>query len=280
MNKYFTIILILAIALGATSCSKKKKYHEEATTSEKSSSSSGSASSKTFTVNGVEFKMIKVDGGTFTMGPTGALIDGAGENEYPIHEVTLSTYYIGQTEVTQELWVAVMATNPSNHKGAKLPVEMVSWDDCQVFISKLNDMTGEKFRMPTEAEWEYAARGGKQSKGFKYSGSNVSSEVAWYYGNCGDVTHPVATKLANELGIYDMTGNVWEWCSDWYGPYSGESQTNPTGPKSGNATRDRVDRDGSANFVVCYSRVTERNYFGQDNKHERLGLRLVLEKNQ
>lgn len=150
------------------------------------------------------FLMIKVDGDTFTMG-----LDET-------HQVTLSTYYIGQTEVTQALWKSVMGSNPSKRKGDNLPVECVSWDDCQEFIHKLNQLTGKNFRLPTEAEWEYAARGGKKSRGYKYSGSNIVGNVAWYHINSDDETHQVATKRANELGIYDMSGNVFEWCQDLY----------------------------------------------------------------
>ena len=192
---------------------------------------------KTFTVNGVSFEMVFVGGGTFQMG--GNYID-----ELPVHSVTLSDYYIGQTEVTQELWKAVMGSSPSysDYVGAKNPVNDVSWNDCQEFISKLNRLTGGSFRLPTEAEWEYAARGGNKSRGYKYSGSDYLGSVAWYKDNSGDEVHPVGSKSANELGLYDMSGNVWEWCSDWYGDYPSSPQTNPTGPSSGSG---RVLRGGS-----------------------------------
>ncbi len=161
-------------------------------------------------------------------------------DEKPAHSVTLGDYYIGKFEVTQELWEAVMGSNPSYFKGSNLPVEQVSWDDCQTFIRKLNSLTGKNFRLPTEAEWEYTARGGNRSKGYKYSGSNNISDVAWYWENSGDRvlsgewdydkiknnncrTHPVGMKSPNELGIYDMSGNVYEWCQDWYGSYSSAS---------------------------------------------------------
>ena len=158
----------------------------------------------------------------------------ASESEKPQHQVTLSSYSIGQTEVTQELWEAVMGDNPSYYTGsANLPVEQVSWYDCQRFISNLNKLTGKTFSLPTDAEWEYAARGGNKSKDYKYSGSDNVNDVAWYNDNSGNTPHVVGTKSANELGIYDMSGNVWEWCQDYYGEYSSEAQVSPTGPTSG-----------------------------------------------
>lgn len=184
-------------------------------------------------VNGVIFEMIYVEGGTFTMGC--ALEQGLGclNEAMPAHQVTLSSFYIGKFEVTQALWQAVMDSNPSSFKGSNLPVEQVSWDDIQTFILKLNNLTGHTYRLPSEAEWEYAARGGNKSKGFQYSGSKDIDIVAWYYRNSSSATHSVGTKQPNELGIYDMSGNVWEWCQDWYGNYTSFSQTNPTGPSSG-----------------------------------------------
>ena len=140
-------------------------------------------------------------------------------DESPVHSVTLSSYYMGETEVTQALWKAVMGNNPSRFKGDNLPVENVSWNDCQEFIRKLKQKTGKNFRLPTEAEWEYAARGGKKSNGYKYSGSNNIGSVAWYDDNSSNQIHAVKGKRLNELGLYDMSGNVWEWCSDWYGQY-------------------------------------------------------------
>ena len=178
-----------------------------------------------FTVNGVSFTMVKVDGGTFTMGATPEQGSDAYGDQKPAHQVKLSDYYIGETEVTQELWQAVMGSNPSNFKGSNLPVEEVSWND------------GQKFRLPTEAEWEYAARGGAKSRGYKYSGSNNIGDVAWYIDNSGFKTHSVKTKSPNELGLYDMSGNVWEWCQDWYDSYGSSAQTNPTGASSGSPWR-------------------------------------------
>ena len=154
-----------------------------------------------YTVNGVSFEMVRVEGGTFTMGATEKQGDGAYDWEKPAHKVTLSGYSIGRTPVTQALWEAVMGNNPSRFKGKNRPVERVNWDDCQEFVKRLNAKTGGSFRLPTEAEWEYAARGGSKSKGYKYSGSNNIDEVAWYYDNSDDETHEVATKNPNELGI-------------------------------------------------------------------------------
>ena len=232
-------------------------------------------SNQTFTVNGVSFNMIAVEGGTFTMGATAEQASDAYSDEKPTHQVTLSSYYIGKTEVTQELWQAVMGSNPSGFSGANLPVEKVSWEDCQIFIAILNELTGKYFRLPTEAEWEYAARGGSKSQGYKYSGSNTVDDVAWYPSNSSSKTHPVATKAPNELGIYDMSGNVLEWCSDWYSSsyYSSSSQYNPTGPASGSR---RVYRGGSWGSSARLCRVSYRDYNGPSYRFYNLGLRLAL----
>ena len=229
---------------------------------------------ETFTIKGVEFKMIKVEGGTFRMGATSEQSNDAYDDEKPVHSVTLSDYYIGETEVTQELWEAVMGSNHSRFKGNnQRPVESVSWKDCQKFIKELNRLTGKEFRLPTEAEWEYAARGGKYSRGYTYSGSDNADEVAWYYDNSGDETHPVKTKKANKLGLYDMSGNVWEWCNDWYGGYQSYSQTNPTGPSKGEY---RVLRGGSwGNFDWCV-RVSFRYFNSPGTRNDNYGLRLAL----
>lgn len=228
---------------------------------------------RTFTVNGVSFTMVAVKGGTFTMGATSEQT-GAYSDESPTHLVTLSDYYIGETEVTQELWQAVMGSNPSYFTGnLQRPVEEVSWNDCQTFITKLNALTGETFSLPTEAEWEYAARGGNKAQGYLYSGSNTIGDVAWYTSNSSSTTHPVKTKQANELGIYDMSGNVWEWCADWYGSYSSSAQTDPVGPSSGS---DRVLRGGSWVHVAAYCRVADRNGFTPTGVGNNGGLRLSL----
>lgn len=236
------------------------------------SGTGGSASEpKVYTVNGVSFKMIPVEGGTFLLGATDD--DGdAWPYEKPAHWVTLSSYAIGETEVTQELWEAVMGSNPSCFSGNQLPVEYVSWNDCQTFITKLNQLTGANFWLPTEAEWEFAARGGKKRLGYKYAGSNTIGDVAWYSGNSSSKTHAVAQKLPNELGLYDMSGNVYEWCQDWYGDYSSAAQTNPTGPSSGS---DRVLRGGNWGRVAVHCRVSSRSWGPPTEAYSGVGLRLA-----
>ena len=216
--------------------------------------------------------MVYVSGGTFTMGGTSEQGSDTYDDEKPTHSVTLSSYYICKYEVTQALWRAVMGSNPSYFKGDNLPVERVSWNDCQTFINRLNGYTGRNFRLPTEAEWEFAARGGNYSRHYKYSGSNYISDVAWYCDN-SDRTHPVGTKQANELGLYDMSGNVWEWCSDWYGSYSSYSQSNPTGANSGSS---RVLRSGSWNIIASSCRSSFRCSITPGDGDGYVGLRLVL----
>ena len=218
----------------------------------------------TLNVSGVEFKMVWVKGGTFAMGCTSEQGGECDNDERPAHNVTLSSYYIGETEVTQALWQAVMGNNPSNWRGDNLPVDEVSWKKAQEFIEKLNQLTGRTFRLPTEAEWEYAARGGSKSRGYKYSGSNSIDAVAWYEDNSGKKTHPVKWKQANELGLYDMSGNVWEWCSDWYGSYSSSSQRDPEGPST---SSHRVLRGGSWGDFAGSCRVLSRGYTAPNNSY-------------
>ena len=237
------------------------------------SSSTSSTVSLSTELNKLINNMVYVSGGTFTMGGTSEQGSDAGNDENPTHSVTLSSYYICKYEVTQALWRAVMGSNPSKFKGDNLPVERVSWDDCQTFINRLNSYTGRNFRLPTEAEWEFAARGGNYSRRYKYSGSNYIGDVAWYGDNSDLRTHPVGTKQPNELGLYDMSGNVLEWCSDWYGTYSSYSQTNPTGPDSGS---DRVLRGGNWCGLARYCCSSHRSYYAPGNSFDDLGLRLVL----
>jgi formylglycine-generating enzyme required for sulfatase activity len=227
-----------------------------------------------YSVGGVKFKMVDVEGGTFNMGATVEQASDAFDDEKPAHQVTLSSFAIGQTEVTQELWQAVMGNNPSSFTGdLQRPVEYVSWNDCQQFITQLNQMTGKNFRLPTEAEWEYVARGGNKSQGYKYAGSHIIDDVAWCYSNANLTTHPVATKAPNELGLYDMSGNVNEWCQDWYGSYSADAQTNPTGPSSGSS---RVVRGGSYYNNARGCRVAYRFKLAVTNRVSYLGLRLAM----
>ena len=233
---------------------------------------------RSFTVNGVSFKMVAVDGGTFKMGAISEQ-QNPDDDEKPVHNVTLSSYYIGETEVTQALWEAVMGSNPSGISGSNNPVEQISYDDCIAFINRLNSLLsdrlsgGMKFRLPTEAEWEFAARGGIRSRGYQYSGGDNFDIVAWYDDNSGRETHPVKQKQPNELGLYDMSGNVWEWCHDWYGDYPSSSQSNPTGPSSGSH---RVLRGGGWNYNAQDCRVANRYYYTPYNRHPIVGLRLVL----
>ncbi|MCQ2260164.1 MAG: SUMF1/EgtB/PvdO family nonheme iron enzyme [Bacteroidales bacterium] len=226
-----------------------------------------------FNVKGVQFDMVHVKAGSFTMGATSEQ-ENPGSDEKPTHRVTLTDdYWMGATVVTQALWKAVMGSNPSKFKGDDRPVESVSWEDCQDFIAKLNRITGKRFRLPTEAEWEYAARGGGKSRGYQYAGSSNLDEVAWYDGNSGAGTHPVGQKAPNELGLYDMSGNVYEWCQDWYGFYSSGSQTNPTGPSGGS---DRVLRGGSWFDYAGGCRSSGRGDITPDYRGSNCGFRLVL----
>ena len=189
--------------------------------------------------------------------------------------VLVSDYYIGKYEVTQAQWKAVMKKNNSTFKGDNLPVETVSWYDVQEFLSKLNKQTGKKYRLPTEAEWEYAARGGNKSLGYQYAGSQTLGDVAWYKDNSKGTTHDVGTKLPNEIGLFDMCGNVWEWCNDWYGAYSKSALINPKGPKSGEF---RVYRGGGFTLDPILCRLGFREYSGIYSRDYQFGFRLCLSK--
>ena len=286
-----TIVVVAIVAIWLMIPSNKNKVEEELAKITEVSYSNGVSSNKNkveeelakiteasyskgiLTVNGIKYNMVRVEGCTFRMGATSEQDCDAYDIEEPVHSVTLSSYYIGKTEVTQALWKAVMGSNPSKFKGENLPVENVSWDDCQVFVRKLNSLTGQNFRLPTEAEWEFACRGGNNSLGYKYSGSDNIDNVAWFDCNSGRKTHFVATKSPNELGIYDMSGNVWEWCSDWYDKYSSGAQANPKGPESGSC---RVFRGGGWGSYAGYCRSSNRGYNTPTHRHDRLGLRLAL----
>lgn len=231
---------------------------------------------KIFTVGDVSFEMVAVHGGTFMMGAADDIDGDAGDDEKPAHKVYLSDYHLGKYEVTRELWRAVMVSDPpeiSMINDDTCPVEKISWFDAMEFIEKLNAMTGERFRLPTEAEWEYAARGGEKSQNFKYSGSNNAAHVAWCFFNSGCMINPVGHLKANELGICDMSGNVWEWCADWYGRYEEGDVMNPTGPSEGER---RVLRGGSWDFGAEYCRNTNRNSSNPKSRFYVSGFRLAL----
>jgi len=226
-------------------------------------------------VNVSSLDMVHVKGGTFTMGCTPEQGNDCDSDENPAHKVTLSDFYIGKYEVTQKLWKEVMDDNPSEFKGDNLPVENINWEEIQTFILMLNKKTGKKYRLPTEAEWEYAARGGNKSKGYKYSGSNDVVYVAWYDGNSDEATHPIGTKEPNELGIYDMSGNVWEWVNDWHDGYSSGSspEINPTGPSSGSL---RVLRGGVYHDFEQHCRIANRFGNSPGDRYISFGFRLAL----
>jgi formylglycine-generating enzyme required for sulfatase activity len=223
-----------------------------------------------------QYNMVPVRGGTFTMGCTPEQGSDCYDDEKPSHQVTVSDFYIGKYEVTQKEWREVMGSDPPElaFKGCDAcPVERVSWNDIQEFLSKLNAKTGKTYRLPTEAEWEYAARGGSQSRGYKYAGSNSLDEVAWYTDNSGSKTHPVGQKKANELGLYDMSGNVWEWCWDWYGGYGEAAQSDPRGPSEGT---DRVLRGGGWYYFAESCRSASRLTSYPDYRINYVGFRLVF----
>jgi formylglycine-generating enzyme required for sulfatase activity len=218
--------------------------------------------------------MIAIQGGTFWMGCSSEQEGDCEDNERPAHQVTLSDFSIGKYEVTQEQWRAVMGTSPSYFKNCETcPVEGVSWNDIQTFLRELNVWTGKNYRLPTEAEWEYAARGGNKSKGYKYSGSNRVGKVGWYRNNSGEKTRPVGQKKPNELGIYDMTGNVLEWCQDWYGEYDSIIRTNPSGPSSGSM---RLNRGGRWRSIATNTRVSIRYGNSPWRMFSDVGFRLAL----
>ncbi len=238
----------------------------------------------TETIKGMSFDMVYVEGGTFQMGATSEQGRDYYSDEIPVHSVTLSDYYIGKFEVTQGLWEKVMGTTIHEQRikagysstygvGSDYPMYYVNWEEAQEFCTRLGQLTGKNYALPTEAQWEYAARGGVKSRGYKYSGSNTIGNVAWYSDNSSSSTHPVATKQPNELGLYDMSGNVWEWCSDWYGYYSSESQSNPTGPSTGFI---RVLRGGSWIYYALACRVVNRSYDDPGDCRNFSGFRVVL----
>ena len=255
----------------STTVSRQQTQRAEARPLKSPDASANQSSKRVFTVNGVRFAMVYVEGGSFRMGTSG----GEFPRENPAHNVSVSGFYIGETEVTQQLWQAVMGSNPSGFRGSQLPVETVDYYDCQEFIRKLNSLTGEQFRLPYEAEWEFASRGGVRSQGYKYSGSNTIDQVAWYNVNSGSRSHEVKSKKPNELGIYDMCGNVWEWCEDWFDEdyYSYSPVHNPTGPTDGYSW---LNRGGSWKSGAKYCRPAYRGQGKTSETVNYLGLRLAL----
>ena len=219
--------------------------------------------------------MVRVEGGTFQMGSDSGL---ANDDEQPVHAVTLSNYRIGKFTITQKQWKAIMGGDPGWNSqfglGDEYPATQISADDVRGFLNVLKGLSGLNFRLPTEAEWEYAARGGKSLHGTLYSGSDDADAVAWHQGNAGNRLHPVGSLQPNELGLYDMSGNVWEWCSDRYGAYSAEAQTNPQGPNSGQR---RVVRGGSFSYEAAFSRVTQRNSIQPNTQSFAVGFRLAMD---
>jgi formylglycine-generating enzyme required for sulfatase activity len=222
----------------------------------------------------VELVLIWVEGGTFVMGCNTDEDNNCEKDEFPTHKVKLDGFYIGKYEITQIQWYVVMNDNPSRVIGDDMPVTNVNWHDAQQFVQRLNARTGQKYRLPTEAEWEYAARGGYKHSKYKYSGSNNVNTVAWNAENGGDSIHPVGKKMQNNLNIYDMSGNVYEWCSDWYGAYGNDADRSPTGPLTGTA---RVVRGGFWHDAPRRCRVSDRDQLSPDLKLPAVGLRLVLQ---
>lgn len=223
--------------------------------------------------NGITIDMVRVKSGRLVMGATREM-GSRFNSEIPRHEVAITeNFYIGKYEVTQALWKAVMGTNPSFFKGDNLPVENVSWNECKAFITKLNRLTGKRFRLPTEAEWEYAAYGGPENQGYMFSGGNDQTKVACYVGNSNGKTKPVGSKQPNELGIYDMSGNVAEWCQDWFGKYTSGLKTNPKGPSSGTL---KIYRGGSYKSDAWYVNCIYRSKANTNTKQNSIGFRLAL----
>ncbi|MCM1532413.1 MAG: formylglycine-generating enzyme family protein [Bacteroides sp.] len=264
--------LSLMVLVFMTSCEKEKgqERHENYTE----------------TAFGMSMDMVYVEGGSFMMGATEEQGAEVNEDEMPVRDINIGSYYIGKYEVTQSEWEAVMGTSLVEQgeqsfyyeiwgmrgEGPDYPMYYVSWEDAQEFCKKLSERTGKKYVLPTEAQWEYAARGGKNSKGYKFSGGDDIEEVAHYHGNGDGQNHPVGTKAGNELGIFDMSGNVWEWCADWYGPYSESETNNPSGPDEG---EDRVVRGGSCFDYEATCRVARRNYDYPDNRFIIIGFRIA-----
>ena len=276
MKKIFIYLLLVLFVVPSVSLAQDNDKHMPTDTV---IPSDNSQQSQQCIIQNLIANMVRVEGGTFTMGATSEQGNEAYDEEKPEHQVTVSSFSIGKYEVTQEEWQAVMDSLPPDMRdlnaeffGAKHPVVCMSWTECQEFIRRLNKKTGRHFRLPTEAEWEFAARGGVKSNHYKYSGSNNLDEVAWLIDNSDGHTHAVGGKQANELGLYDMSGNVWEWCQDRFGNYRSRSQTNPAGPSSGST---RILRGGSWDADVEFCRVAYRAFYPTYMLGYHLGLRLA-----
>ena len=239
---------------------------------------------RVFTVNHVPLKLVFVKGGDMQLGCAESRDDSCKPREIPPHTVTLSDFYIGETEVTQAQWMAVMGrdNNPSYWKGNTLPVERVSWAECQRFVARLNKSLaaelpqGYRFALPSEAQWEYAARGGLKSAGTRYSGGDDLKQLAWFYSNSNERTHDVRIKTANELGLFDMSGNVWEWCQDWFNEnYYSENQ-DWKNPLNDQEATYYVLRGGSWNYAAPYQRCANRDYGSMHSRYEDCGFRVAL----
>ncbi len=222
----------------------------------------------------IEANMVAIDGGTFTMGCVNPQDSECYYWEKPRRTITVNTFYMNKFAVTQREWKTIMGTEPSNKSCPDCPVVNVSWYDAQMFINKLNQLTEKNYRLPTEAEWEYAAKGGNKSHGYKYAGSNNAMEVAWYDTLISHESHPVGKKLPNELGLYDMSGNVWQWCSDWFDEkyYSTGPSNNPKGAASGAS---RSLRGGSWWGPLKDCRVANRDLYPPDSKDDDVGFRIA-----
>lgn len=232
---------------------------------------------------GINMKMVYVEGGSYNMGCTSEQGGSCDSDEQTVRYVTVSDFYIGQFEITQAQWQAVMGTSVYQQQskaggsstygtGNDYPMYYVSWEEAKEFCRRLSQQTGKTYRLPTEAEWEYAARGGNKTQNNKYAGGFSLDYVGWYDGNSGSKTHAVGTKDANELGIYDMSGNVWEWCEDWYGDYRSYDTDNPKGPSSGSR---RVLRGGSWNGYASCCRVSNRGSYSPGSRCNNYGFRVV-----
>lgn len=277
MKLFRLSVILMGLALSATMMAQGIIRHKTPVTpssTKRQTAQPAASPAKQQAVAQLIGNMVYVQGGTFTMGRTSSKAYWCDDSDQPAHQVTVGSFYICKYEVTQKLWKAFMGNNPSWTKADNMPVEWVNWVTAQKFIRKLNAFSGKKFRLPTEAEWEYAARGGNRSHNYLYSGSDDINAVAWWKDNSGDKLHPVGTKRPNELGLYDMTGNAYEWCSDWQEPYQSGAQTNPKGPQTGDW---RVMRGGNQSSSESESGVMTRSQCMPDIA-TCCGLRLVCDR--